>query len=133
MSQPGEARRERDHVSIRRMNRRYRLKSLTDFRRVRRTGKSYAHPLAILVTSPNQLAVSRFGFSASRALGRAVSRNRAKRRLRAATQSYIHRIKPGWDAILIARPPLIEADWPQVQEALSDLFQRADLFNLDND
>ena len=98
--------------------------------RVRRTGKSYAHPLIILIASPNEQPNSRFAVSASRAVGGAVSRNRAKRRIRAAVHSNLPTIKTGWDIILIARAPLIDAEWPRVHEALKALLRRAQL--LDN-
>jgi ribonuclease P protein component len=113
------------------MNRRYRLKSSTDFKRVRRTGKSYAHPLAVLIASPNGLKISRFGVTASKAVGGAVSRNRAKRRLRAALHSFLPNIKGGWDVILIARMPLLQGKWKQVCEGLAILLERARL--LDNE
>jgi len=98
--------------------------------RVRRTGKSYAHPLIILIASPNQQLFSRFGVSASKAVGGAVSRNRAKRRMRAAVQICLPTIKSGWDIILIARAPLVDAEWPHLIEALNALLKRAQL--LDN-
>jgi ribonuclease P protein component len=109
------------------MNRRYRLTSSTDFKRVRRTGKSYAHPLAILITSPNDQTVSRFGVAAGRALGNAVQRNRAKRRLREALRSYMHRTVSGRDIVLIARPALNEAKWSDVLNATATLLTRAGL------
>lgn len=110
------------------MNRRYRLTSSTDFKRVRRTGKSYAHPLAILITSPNDQAVSRFGVAAGRALGNAVRRNRAKRRLREALRGYVPRTIGGRDVVLIARPALNEAKWSEVLDAMATLLRRAGLF-----
>ena len=64
------------------MNRRYRLTNSSDFQRVRRTGTSFAHPLAVLIVSPGNVAETRFGFTAARSLGNAVRRNRAKRLLR---------------------------------------------------
>lgn len=116
------------------MNRRFRLTSSTDFKRVRRTGKSYAHPLAILLVSPNALPNSRFGITASRALGSAVHRNRAKRLLREALRSYLDKAIGGWDIVFVARPTLIEADWTDVQHAVANLLRRASLLekNLDH-
>jgi ribonuclease P protein component len=107
------------------MNRKYRLKSSRDFRRVRRTGKSYAHPLAVLIASPNEQTTSRFGVIASRAVGGAVARNRAKRRLRASLARYFPEITPGWDVVLIARAPLLNADWEELQRAVETLLRRA--------
>jgi len=113
------------------MNRRHRLTSSSDFKRVRRTGRSYAHPLAILAACPNDREHVRVGITAGRAMGGAVQRNRAKRLLREALRRNLNRIRPGWDIVLIARPELRSASWPQIEHALLDLLARAGL-RLDN-
>lgn len=47
----------------------------------------------------------RVGFTASRKVGNAVARNRAKRRLRALAQAVLGgAARPGWDYVLVARP-----------------------------
>ena len=109
------------------MNRRYRLTKSTDLKRVRRTGKSYAHPLAILVTNPNHQSTSRFGVTAGKALGNAVHRNRAKRLLREALRLNLSMISGGWDAILIARPAVLQANWSEIREAVTKLLRLAGL------
>ena len=68
---------------------------------------------------------TRFGFSAGRAVGTAVARNRAKRLLREAARAHEREIASGWDLVLIARRPLAEATLAQTQEALRNLLQRA--------
>jgi len=113
------------------MDRRHRLASSSDFARVRRSGKSYAHPLVVLVASPSELPCVRAGFSAGKAVGGAVERNRAKRRLREALRSLLPALRPGWDVVLIARPGLASADWETVQKAVGDLLQRARLMGQD--
>jgi ribonuclease P protein component len=107
------------------MDRRHRLVSSSDFVRVRRSGRSYAHPLVVLVASPSELPGVRVGVSAGKALGGAVARNRAKRRLREALRPQLPTLRPGWDLVLIARPALLGADWESVLEAISGLLQRA--------
>jgi ribonuclease P protein component len=96
--------------------------------RVRRLGKSYAHPLIVLIALPNEdPAHSRFGVAAGRGVGNAVKRNRAKRLIRAALQPGLGSIRGGWDVVLIARSPMAEASFQQTQAALSQLLKRAGL------
>ncbi len=48
---------------------------------------------------------ARIGFTASKKIGNAVLRNRAKRRMRAAAHELLtHLARPGWDYVLVARP-----------------------------
>ncbi len=50
-------------------------------------------------------AFARIGYTASKKIGNAVARNRAKRRMRAAVQQVLVRLaRPGWDYVLVARP-----------------------------
>lgn len=47
----------------------------------------------------------RLGFTASKKIGNAVLRNRAKRRLRALARQVLPALaQPGWDYVLVARP-----------------------------
>jgi ribonuclease P protein component len=51
------------------------------------------------------LDLVRVGFTASKKIGNAVLRNRAKRRLRALAQACLPlQSRPGWDYVLVARP-----------------------------
>jgi len=109
------------------MERRYRLRGSSDFKRVRRTGRSYAHPLVVLVTSPNGLAFTRMGVAAGKTVGNAIERNRAKRRMREALRAILPAISLGWDLIWIARPPLVQAEWADVQQAFNLLLRRSGL------
>jgi ribonuclease P protein component len=54
----------------------------------------------------------RVGFTASRRVGNAVQRNRARRRLRAVAQQVLKQhAEPGTDFVLIARPATIDRDY----------------------
>lgn len=109
------------------MRRRYRLRKQADFQRVRREGRSWAHPLAILWACRNDLDHSRFGFSVGRSLGSAVVRNRVKRRLREAVRRDLEGIAPGWDLVFIARAPLATASFEAVVLVVEELLTRAGL------
>jgi len=85
------------------MQRRFRLRRTTDLRRVRRTGRSYAHPLLVLVVAAGQRDCLRVGVAASRAVGGAVQRNRARRLLREAMRPLLGEVASGRDILLVAR------------------------------
>jgi ribonuclease P protein component len=53
----------------------------------------------------------RVGFTASRKVGNAVKRNRARRRLRAVAAEVLTHAEPGTDFVLIARPATIDRDY----------------------
>lgn len=121
-----------------------RLRSVTDFERVRREGRSHAHPLIVLLvyrpprpTVPEaepsaekmltvpESGLSRFGFAAGKGVGTAVTRNRAKRLLREAVRAQLPDIGAGWDLIFIARRAMVTATLGQTQSAVKHLLQRA--------
>ena len=110
------------------MERRLRLRHSRDVQRVYDEGESWAHPLVVLVIRPNTVGFSRVGVTASRNVGNAVERNRAKRLLReAARHLYPILESEGWDVMLIARPKLIDVQEMAVEEALASLLERAGL------
>ena len=110
------------------MQRKFRLTKSTDFKRVRRLGKSYAHPLVVLIKHPTKIETTRFGVSAGRSVGNAVRRNRAKRRLRECVRPQIPILQTGWDVILLARKPMAQAKFADIESAVNTLLQRAGLY-----
>ncbi len=123
-----------------------RLRSVTDFERVRREGRSHAHPLVVLLIcerprpaepesaqaqssgerpKDREPAESRFGFAAGKGVGTAVARNRAKRLLREAVRSHLPDIGAGWDLVFIARRSMVTATLEQTRQAVKQLLQRA--------
>jgi ribonuclease P protein component len=110
------------------MERRIRLRRAGDVQQVYDKGHSWAHPLLVLIARPNEIPFSRVGVTASRRVGGAVERNRAKRLLReAARHLYPQFEAAGQDIMLIARPQIVNAKEPAVEEALSSLLERAGL------
>ena len=107
------------------MQRKFRLTRSEDFKRVRRSGKSYAHPLVVLIVQTHDQPRVKVGVAAGRTVGTAVYRNRAKRLLREAMRTLIPNIASGLDLILIARPGLVSATLEDTHRALLNLLQRA--------
>lgn len=110
------------------MQRSFRLTRSEDFKRVRRDGKSYAHPLVVLIVQSSDQPRVRVGVAAGKSVGTAVHRNRTKRLLREAMRTLLPGIASGSDLVLIARPALVSASLTEVREVLMNLLKRAKLF-----
>jgi len=115
------------------VQRKFRLTRSTDFKRVRRKGKSYAHPFVVLVVQASEVPRVRVGVTAGRSVGGAVQRNRAKRLLREAIHPLLSELLPGRDLILIARPALLSKSLQDIRQVLTSLLHRAQVLPLSNE
>jgi ribonuclease P protein component len=101
------------------------LRTSAEIERVRAAGRSWAHPLAVLVAAPNDLDRFRLGLSVSKRVGSAVVRNRVRRRIREIVRLRQHDLTPGFDLLFIARPPSATATWNDLCGAVDGLLRRA--------
>ena len=115
------------------MQRKFRLTRSEDFKRVRRSGKSYAHPLVVLIVQTHEQPQVKIGVAAGKTVGTAVRRNRAKRLLREVMRELVPNIASNLDLILIARPGLVTATLEDTRQAVINLLQRAHIFTPTND
>jgi len=102
-----------------------RLRRRKDFRRVLEQGFRVAGPYFVAFCCSRQdEGRPRVGFSAPRSLGKAVVRNRIKRRLREAVRLKFEKLAPGWDIVITARAGVAQAPFEKLLEAVEDLFTR---------
>ncbi len=80
------------------------LKKRADFLAAARAHKQVTPGFVLQARARDQAPLMRVGFTASKKVGNAVARNRAKRRLRALAREILPASgQPGWDYVLIAR------------------------------
>jgi ribonuclease P protein component len=108
----------------------YRLTRSEDFKRIHNEGQSWANNRIVLVRTANNLANSRFGFSVSRKLGKAVTRNRCKRLLREVIRLHLAEIIAGWDFVFIARKGMVNAGFTSVEKSTLDVLCSASVLKV---
>jgi ribonuclease P protein component len=107
------------------MRRDIRLRHTEDFQRLRREGHTFPHRLMVLSIAPNTLAHNRYGVIVSKHLGKAVTRNRVRRRVKEAARLIHPQLQQGYDLVIIARAPLVQQPFSVVQRTVYELFQQA--------
>ncbi len=119
-----------------------RLKRRAEFLRVAGAGRKFVAPgliLQVLRRDPSHPpsgtkacqagAAPRIGFTASRKVGIAVARNRARRRLRAAVAEIMpHCAAPGHDYVLVARSATLTRPYSALVEDLKTALRRLGVF-----
>lgn len=103
------------------------LRREEEFQRLRVEGQSYSSGRMVVRVATNGAATVRFGIVTSKRLGKAVRRNRARRLIREAIRRLCSRMVSGWDVVVIARAPLLDASMPQVELDLEHVLRRAGL------
>ena len=103
------------------MERRYRLQKNRAFQYVYRKGHSAAcRDLVLLFAKGRELRV---GFSVSKKVGKAVVRNKVKRRLRECFRPYLGDVKTGL-YVIVARPSAAKAAFRDLQKDVQYLLKK---------
>ena len=72
-----------------------------DFRRAYAKGKSRVHRLLVTYVLRNRLGVNRVGFTATKKIGKACRRNRARRVIREAYRILEPQLRQGYDILVV--------------------------------
>ena len=74
---------------------------------------------------PNDTGETRMAAVAGKSLGKANKRTRMRRLIRAAFRIQKDSLPAGWDLALVARPGLLEAQWPDIMRDVAKAVERA--------
>ncbi|MBM3519025.1 MAG: ribonuclease P protein component [Alphaproteobacteria bacterium] len=107
-----------------------RLTRRAEYRRVAGSRQRVSTPGVIVQTARRQGdAEPRFGVTASRKVGGAVERNRARRRLRALAREVLALHAAAADYVLIARPETVARPHPALRADLENALRRLGAWN----
>lgn len=94
------------------------LKNNYEFRRLYSKGKSAASRSLVVYARKNRKPRNGLGFTVSTKIGKAVTRNRIRRRLREAYRLNEEKLKPGYDIVVVARTRAAAAPFSELETGL---------------
>lgn len=106
-----------------------RLRRRADYLRVQAAERRIALPGLLLQAAPGETGCCRVGFTASRKVGNAVTRNRARRRLKALAGEVLpkHALS-GHDYVLVARQATPQRDYSALRRDLEAALKKLRLW-----
>lgn len=97
------------------LKRRYRIRKNKEFQGIYGKKNFVAAGVIVLYIRNSEKDVPRAGFSVSKKLGNAVTRNRCRRLLREAVRLHLCEMRPGKDYVFVGRKTLAKAGYHQVE------------------
>lgn len=105
------------------MKKELRVKRNEDFQKIIQARKSVANKEFVLYSLKNEYEHMRIGFSVSKKLGNAVTRNRIKRQVREMARAVFDSNR-SYDYVLIVRKGYLDNDFQTNLESLQHLYHR---------
>ena len=107
------------------------VNSLTEnyeFQRVYKKGQSYPGRYAVLYYRKNNRGNLRLGITATKKIGKACVRNRARRLIYENMRLFLPTMEQGYDIVVVARNAIVGADFFSLGIELRKLLQKAGAF-----
>lgn len=114
------------------LKRENRLKKNKHFNYIYKHGKSVATKQLTLVFVKAKVKPFKVGFSVSNKVGKAVVRNKTKRRMREAFASIIPIVDRRYNYIFVAKPAMADMNYLDIKNLMQSLVKKAGLLNEDN-
>ena len=102
----------------------YRLRSSRSFDVVYKKGKSIANSTLVLTTLAGKTPMPKVGFVVGKKVGKAVYRNKVKRRLRAIFASLLPYVEGHTSYIVVARTGSVDCTYAQLERSLTSLLDK---------
>lgn len=101
------------------------LRRDSDFNAIYKKGKSVGDKFVVIFSKKNNLPYNRTAFLASKKVGNAVARNRARRLMKESYRSLCDQFVTGYDIIFIARNTINNSKCADVKKSIEAATKRA--------
>ena len=101
------------------------IKKTIDFRSVHSLNYGYSTKFMRVKIKKNPEAITRVGYSVSKKIGSAVTRNLVKRRLKNIIGEF--KLKDGWDIVIVARESIKNSSYNDLSEDLQRVCNKLEL------
>lgn len=105
------------------------IKENRDFSYLYRRGTFVSSDCLILYFRKNRFQVNRLGITVSKKVGKAVVRNKVRRRIKEYYRKIEGRLPVSYDFVIVARNSAKDADFKKISSALGFLLRKAGLLN----
>ena len=99
------------------------LKENSDFRKVYGKKRSYANKLLVMYIFENGTDINRIGISVSKKVGNSIVRHRLTRLIRESIRLNAHKLKKGYDIVIVARVDLKDKNYFETESAVMHLLK----------
>ena len=105
------------------MDKRFRIRKNMEFKEIYKYGKNYWNKNLILYIRKNNLEETRVGFTISKKMGNAVTRNKIRRRMKEAYRLNFYNVKEGYDLIFIPKKHIIDISYGELENSIKHIIK----------
>lgn len=109
------------------INKEFRIRESQQYNNIYQNGRKFLGKCLIVFIVENELGINRFGIVTSKKIGNAVTRNKAKRRLRSLINENRLKLKQGYDIVLVSRPLISKVKYNQIEKDFSIVMRKTGL------
>lgn len=100
------------------MEKKHRIRKNMEFKKVYKIGKNYWNRNLVLYVSKNNLDNTRIGFTLTKKIGNAVTRNKVRRKMKEICRLNFNNIKEGYDLIFIAKKSTVNLSYDELEKSI---------------
>ncbi|MDR2168490.1 MAG: ribonuclease P protein component [Clostridiales bacterium] len=100
------------------------LRRNCDFKKVYKSGRAKGGKYLIVFATENGLNINRLGISVSKKMGKAVRRNKFRRRIKEAYRILEPNFRPGLDIVILPKTELADAGFVEIKKCLKRLLEK---------